>query len=500
MTGNQMAVGGAGMTCLPRFCVVRRGAATGLVVMAVWAASGGLLGAQQTPDPTRDTLHSGNAASSAPAAHDTVSPAMAAADSALARVHQLVAEGKTALARAIVDSLLLATPSQSMAYASALYARASLATNADSAERDYRRITVEYSASPRASDALLRLAQLEIARGNRDQAAAHLARLTREQAPGQTGVAYARTELQVGLAYFDLEDVARACTALTSARSALPPTDVELRNRIDYNAQRCPRPAPAPAAATTHASSKSASPPPTKKAPAVAGAPPAAAAAAAPSAAPSVAPSAATSPARALRRARTGCRGNYDHGGGRSDGSRCCQCGRTDRQHVIDPRDRHAGRCSAAAAAPAAAAPAAAPTVAPETASAPPAGTAPAAAPVKTAPVTPAATTLRHHPLLLLPPRPRLAHPPAVHNVSAARSTPCRWQHTTRRRRRRHSPPTSRVAATQRGSSARLPPFRVRIGRYPTESAADDEARALKAKGIIGFVDGCGTADAVGSE
>jgi cell division protein FtsN len=31
-------------------------------------------------------------------------------------------------------------------------------------------------------------------------------------------------------------------------------------------------------------------------------------------------------------------------------------------------------------------------------------------------------------------------------------------------------------------------PYRVRIGRYATEAQADSEARALKAKGIVGFV------------
>ena len=126
---------------------------------------------------------------------------MGPADSAIQRAQTLVAQGHTDQGRALVDSVLTTTPPTSAAYASALYARASLAINADSAEDDYRRITVEYATSPRASDALLRLAQLELARGDRVQAADHLARLTREQLSGQSGITYARTELQVGLAY-----------------------------------------------------------------------------------------------------------------------------------------------------------------------------------------------------------------------------------------------------------------------------------------------------------
>jgi hypothetical protein len=183
------------------------------------------------------------------AAHDSAA-AMGPADSAIQRAQTLVAQGHTDQGRALVDSVLTTTPPSSAAYASALYARASLATNADSAEDDYRRITVEYATSPRASDALLRLAQLELARGDRVQAADHLARLTREQLSGQSGITYARTELQVGLAYFDLQDLAHACAALAGARSAAPPTDVELRNRIDYNIQRCPRTAPEPTSVT----------------------------------------------------------------------------------------------------------------------------------------------------------------------------------------------------------------------------------------------------------
>jgi cell division protein FtsN len=198
------------------------------------------------------------AADAAQLAHDT-GAAMTAADSAIQRAQALVAQGHTDQGRTLVDSILGVTPPASPAYASALYARASLATNADIAEDDYRRITVEYATSPRASYALLRLAQLELARGDRAQAADHLARLTREQLPGQSGITYARTELQVGLAYFDLQDMAHACAALAGARNAAPTTDVELRNRIEYNVQRCPRAPLEPAPASSTASM---SPPP----------------------------------------------------------------------------------------------------------------------------------------------------------------------------------------------------------------------------------------------
>lgn len=205
------------------------------------AVDTGRRSAPATAPAAVDTTHVG-AETAGPPTHDTTSRGDTAADSALQRVRFLVAQGQTTAARSLVDSLLTVTPAQSPAYPSILYTRATLATNADSAEDDYRRVIVEYAASPQVADALLRLAQLELARGDRQQAAAHLDRLVREQLPNQSGIGFARTELQVGLAYFDLQDTTRACTALTAAQSAAPTGDVELKNRIDYNTQRCPAP------------------------------------------------------------------------------------------------------------------------------------------------------------------------------------------------------------------------------------------------------------------
>jgi TolA-binding protein len=244
-----------------------RAAALVLALMALRPVSGGATGAQSTDtarqghrdtsaiaprDSTAGTTAGGGRSSGGPPTPDSTrgagTPATAAiaptearspTDTALQRVHALVGQGQMGAARALVDSLIASTPPGSIPYASVLYARATLATNADSAENDYRRLTVEYPGSARAADALLRLAQLELARGDRQQAAVHLDRLTREQAPDQTGVAAARTQLQVGLAYVDLQDLMHACAAFTAARAAAPSTDVELLNRIDYNTQRC---------------------------------------------------------------------------------------------------------------------------------------------------------------------------------------------------------------------------------------------------------------------
>src|SRR5437868_15243931 len=82
-----------------------------------------------------------------------------------ARARRLVSDGNGALGRVLVDSALAAATPGTSGYAEALYWRATLAERAADAERDYRQIAVEYPQSPRAVDALVRLAQLDLIRG-----------------------------------------------------------------------------------------------------------------------------------------------------------------------------------------------------------------------------------------------------------------------------------------------------------------------------------------------
>ncbi|NUQ19672.1 MAG: hypothetical protein HOQ09_01800 [Gemmatimonadaceae bacterium] len=102
---------------------------------------------------------------------------------AYARAQVLVSTGDGAAGRAVVDSTLARVPAASLRYAEGLYWRAALAANALEAERDYRRVAVEYPLSPRVPAALIRLAQLEMARGDRALARQHLERLLGEYPP-----------------------------------------------------------------------------------------------------------------------------------------------------------------------------------------------------------------------------------------------------------------------------------------------------------------------------
>src|ERR1041385_5735243 len=106
--------------------------------------------------------------------------AQSKADSVFARARQLVTSGNGAAGRVLIDSVIAATPPDTPEYGDALYWRAALAATSADAERDYRRIIVEYPISAHAGDALFQLAQIEVARGDRSAATVHLDRFLLE--------------------------------------------------------------------------------------------------------------------------------------------------------------------------------------------------------------------------------------------------------------------------------------------------------------------------------
>lgn len=182
-------------------------------------------------------------------------------DSAFKRAQRLVEEGEGAHGRALVDSLLQATREGTPERANALFWRATLAPDVPSAQRDYLLITVSYALTPRAADALLRLAQIDLTSGARANARRRLENLVLEH-PSTP----AATEgwFYLGIARRDDGDVAGGCAALDSARARLSENDVERRNRVDFERQRCRTMPPAAAGATPPAATPpdSAKPPP----------------------------------------------------------------------------------------------------------------------------------------------------------------------------------------------------------------------------------------------
>lgn len=159
-------------------------------------------------------------------------------DTVVARARQLVQSGKDAEGRRLLDSLVSVTPTDSARFAEALFWHGTLAATAADAERDYRRLLIEAPLSPHAEDALLRLAQLEQARGDRRGASDHLQRFLLSY---PQSVARARVSVQLVRLLFDQgpQQLARACDVLRTARAEVPTSAVELRNQLDAQAPRC---------------------------------------------------------------------------------------------------------------------------------------------------------------------------------------------------------------------------------------------------------------------
>lgn len=167
-------------------------------------------------------------------------------DPVFVRAQALVSDGNGAAGRALIDSVIAATPSGAPLYPQALFWRATLAASAADAESDYRHIVVDYPLAPQAEDALLRLAQLELARGDRDGALIHLQRIQRDYPRSKS---LARASYWTARVLFEKNDVANACVANARALSQTDSGQIELRNQIQYQGQRCPSIAPAVTAA-----------------------------------------------------------------------------------------------------------------------------------------------------------------------------------------------------------------------------------------------------------
>ena len=176
---------------------------------------------------------------------DSVAGRVDPRDSLFARARQLVLEGNGDAGRKIVDSVLAASI-DTPAYPDALYWRAALAPTAADAERDYRRVIVEYPFSFHAGDALLALAQLEMARGERGSAIDHLQRFLLQRPSDPDRI---RAGIWLGRMLLESNQLAKGCAVLLRTRASLGSDAVEMRNQVDYQAARCagvdttPRPA-----------------------------------------------------------------------------------------------------------------------------------------------------------------------------------------------------------------------------------------------------------------
>jgi cell division protein FtsN len=167
-------------------------------------------------------------------------------DPVFVRAQTLVSDGNGAAGRALIDSVIKATSPTARLYPEALFWRASLASNAADAESDYKHIVVDYPLAPQAEDALLRLAQLELARGDRESALIHLQKIPRDYPRSRS---LARASYWTARVLFEKNDIPKACAANANALAQAGEGEIELRNQIQYQSQRCPLPAVAAASA-----------------------------------------------------------------------------------------------------------------------------------------------------------------------------------------------------------------------------------------------------------
>lgn len=106
-----------------------------------------------------------------------------------------------------------------------LYWRATMATSSVDAERDLRSLVTTYPTSKRYDDALLRLAQLEMGRGDRASAIQHLNQLA-QHAP--VGIARTRAVVLAAVAQLDGGDTTAACTSMPAMIDSASAADVML--------------------------------------------------------------------------------------------------------------------------------------------------------------------------------------------------------------------------------------------------------------------------------
>ena len=118
----------------------------------------------------------------------------------------------------------------------ALYWRATMAASAADAERDLRALVATYPASRRVDDSLLRLAQFEMARGDRSAAVTHLARLGQH---AQRGIMRSRAMVLTAVAQLDGGDTTSACSSLAGGIDSTASGDAMLVRQLESVSSIC---------------------------------------------------------------------------------------------------------------------------------------------------------------------------------------------------------------------------------------------------------------------
>lgn len=171
----------------------------------------------------------------------------------LAEAVRLAREGMGDSARAVAGGMLSVTAPTDSLFPEVLYTVAVVAGGSSDKRLYLQRVAVEFAQSEWADDARLELAQLDYAERDLDGAVRHIDRLLNDY---PLSPLRARAGLWGARAALEQRNAALACQWASTGLEAAG-ADVELRNQLDYQRQRCqamlesaaPPQAPAPAPA-----------------------------------------------------------------------------------------------------------------------------------------------------------------------------------------------------------------------------------------------------------
>lgn len=155
---------------------------------------------------------------------------------AVSRARALNDNGDDAKSRTLLDSLVNSASRESSDLAEALYWRAILSEDVLASERDYKRIIVDIPFSARASDALLKVSELDLQRNNPALARQHVQQLLSDHPQSSQRP---RALLVLARSYFDQRDAARGCGIVSAVRRDAPLSAVEVRLQADEMQQQC---------------------------------------------------------------------------------------------------------------------------------------------------------------------------------------------------------------------------------------------------------------------
>jgi len=162
-------------------------------------------------------------------------PLQAQKDPELVRAVRLAQEGSGDSARAITNRLLASVRDTDPKYAEVLYAAAIVAASPRDRRIHLQRLAVEYTQSEWADDALLELAKLDYAARDPAGTVRQIDRLIGDypESPLRASAA-----LWGARAAFDVRDRERACR-WSDVGLAAAAEDVELRNQLEFQRERC---------------------------------------------------------------------------------------------------------------------------------------------------------------------------------------------------------------------------------------------------------------------